>query len=226
MEQKNLCTLTGFIGKISCKTVNKQIYADASLITHFVVKHDSDTPCYDTSLHSVKFKEGKYVSADDLIALKVGSKVSVSGRLINEKYTCANGGERYQPTIIVTALSVLGPKDSSTENRIELIGKVGTVNESFVYDRKSIRLSLATNFIYRNSNDNTCVIETTWHNVNILPGAKLSEETSSRIKTGAPLHIVGKLQYQRFMTSNGETYSTPIIMADEVEIPDPDNPIR
>jgi len=217
MEQKNLCTLTGFVGSITRKTVSGKLYAIASVATHFTTKNAANESVKETSWHDVKLWEGKKISADDLNALEKGTKVTITGRVVNEKYTRANGEEFSQTVISAASLEIIDSKDTTTENKIELVGRVGNVRESVVGGTNIIRLCLATNHVYK-SKDNCYVEEVTWHNVNIFTGTKFPAEKMSQINTGTPLSVIGRLQCQNYNTPNGETRKIVNVIPVEVEI--------
>ena len=85
-------------------------------------------------------------------------------------------------------------------NRIEIIGYVGNIRIDNVGDRKVARLSVATNYVYRDK-EGTPVIETTWHNCTAWEGKRIEDLTS--IKKGDPVHVVGRLRVYRFTDADG-----------------------
>lgn len=224
MEQKNFCALTGFVVRVTRNTVDGKVYAIASVATHLDFKNASGELLFETSWHDIKFREGKNISAKDLNALEKGSKVSLTGMVVNERYIRADGKEMSQMMILAVSLKILEAKDSTTENKIELVGRVGSVKESVTGGTNIVRLSLATTRVYKAGNNNDVSIETTWHNVNIFTGKRFPAEKMSRIKAGTPLSVAGRIQYQNYTTSNGETRRMMSVVPMDIEILETDKP--
>lgn len=100
-------------------------------------------------------------------------------------------------------------------NRIEIRGRVGNARLSTVGDKEVCRFSVATNFIYHNS-ENVAVEETTWHNCNVWRTKKLPD--LSIIKTGAAVEVVGRIRTNKYTASDGtEKYSTEV-MVNELKV--------
>ena len=69
-------------------------------------------------------------------------------------------------------------------NRIELRGNVGNIRISAAGSGQVARMSLATNFMYKNR-DGEAVVETTWHNIVAWSGKGMPD--FNRIGKGTPL---------------------------------------
>ena len=94
-------------------------------------------------------------------------------------------------------------------NRIELIGIVGAVRTHNIADKVITRISVATNYAYKDK-DGCYVIETTWHNVtNFGECVELGK--------GDSVHIVGRLRQQRYVDANGNDRISYEIVASSVE---------
>lgn len=99
-------------------------------------------------------------------------------------------------------------------NRVELQGIVGSARTSEIGDKTLLRLSVATNNVYKGQ-DGYAVVECTWHNVTYwLPEG----EDTSRFTKGAPVHITGRIRNQRYSGSDGTEHYTCEIIANTVEI--------
>lgn len=95
-------------------------------------------------------------------------------------------------------------------NRIEIRGRVGNVRLSKVGDKEVCRFSVATNFVYHNS-ENVAVEETTWHNCNLWSSKK--QPDLSIIKTGVAVSVVGRIRTSKYTASDGtEKYSTEVMV--------------
>lgn len=94
-------------------------------------------------------------------------------------------------------------------NRVELRGIVGSVRESKVGDRMITRLTVATNFAYKDS-EGCAVIETTWHTVSTWSDAPLG------IQKGDSVEVIGRIRNQRYMNAAGEDCTCVEIFARNV----------
>lgn len=98
-------------------------------------------------------------------------------------------------------------------NRIEIAGQVGSARTSEIGGRTLIRLSVATNYIYKN--DGMAIVETTWHNISYwLPEG----EDATGFTKGAHIHLTGRLRNQRYTSSDGTEHSTCEIVANTLEL--------
>lgn len=95
-------------------------------------------------------------------------------------------------------------------NRVELRGVVGSVRESKVADIVIVRLTVATNFMYKD-NDGNVVIETTWHAVE-----KFYAE-SPGIQKGDNVWVVGRMKSQKYVNAEGEERTNSIVRAHRIE---------
>ncbi len=85
-------------------------------------------------------------------------------------------------------------------NRIELKGNVGSVRLSDTTGGRMVRLSLATNYLYK-TKEGEAGVETTWHNV--VAWESKTIQNLDRITKGSFLHVVGRLRTSRFTGSDG-----------------------
>lgn len=99
-------------------------------------------------------------------------------------------------------------------NKIEIAGQIGSVRASEIGNKTLLRLSVATNYVYKGQDD-MAIAETTWHNVSYwLPKG----EDASLFTKGLPIHITGRLRNQRYTTPDGTDHYTCEIIANTVEI--------
>ncbi len=93
-------------------------------------------------------------------------------------------------------------------NKIELKGNVGFVRILNVEGKHVIKLSVATNYVYKGRTGEP-VIETTWHNVSAWESKGMPDFT--KIEKGTKIHVIGRLRNQRYTDSEGqERYSTEV----------------
>jgi len=108
-------------------------------------------------------------------------------------------------------------------NRVELRGRIGNVRISNVSGRSVCHFSVATNSIYRNS-ENAVVEETTWHNCSIWSSQRLPD--LSFIKVGMPVTVVGRLRNSKYTGADGvERWSTEVMASDVKALPE-NEPLR
>ena len=78
---------------------------------------------------------------------------------------------------------------SQNINRVELQGIVGTSKVTNIGDKKAVRFSLATNYVYKDK-EGYPVIETTWHACSVWAER---EDDLMMYRKGTPLHIEGRI---------------------------------
>lgn len=99
-------------------------------------------------------------------------------------------------------------------NTIHLRGIVGTIVKADT--NPIVRLTLATNYIYRES-DGTPVIETTWHTI-IANRNEYNAKTLDGIEKGSKVEIIGRIRNRQFTTSDGDVRYTTEVVAEIVEL--------
>ena len=102
-------------------------------------------------------------------------------------------------------------------NAVKLRGVVGTIRISQFSEKKVARMSVATNYAYRDKDGNP-VIETTWHNVVAWEG----KETIGLecIKKGSKVEVLGRLRIQRFTGEDGVERTTFEVLARSLKVLD------
>ncbi len=100
-------------------------------------------------------------------------------------------------------------------NKIELKGVVGRVNVQNVGGKEYANISLVTEHVYKDTNNEGSVIETMWHYVvawNIPEG----------IDKGSKIHVVGRLRARRYTDSEGVDRNMVEVVANKIEVIDED----
>ena len=103
---------------------------------------------------------------------------------------------------------------SKINNNIILIGNLGMdpeVNETN-NGKKVARLSLATHYKYRNSDDQL-TSTTQWHR--LVAWGTGAEYAEKYLRKGAMIGVLGKITYREFTTNDGNERSFTEIVVDE-----------
>lgn len=100
-------------------------------------------------------------------------------------------------------------------NRIEILGIVGSIRLTNVGDTRLANFTVATNCAYKNQ-EGLPVIETTWHNVRALESEQIRD--LDRVERGCSVHVVGRLQMQRYMSAEGVEKTSVTVLAHRVEL--------
>lgn len=104
-------------------------------------------------------------------------------------------------------------------NRIELKGIVGSVRPGGTADRRAANFSLATSRAYTKK-DGAAVIDTDWHNVVAWEGGRIP--SLDKIEKGAKLHIIGRMKYNKWTSSDGVERTDAEVQASQIETIDED----
>lgn len=100
-------------------------------------------------------------------------------------------------------------------NKIQIQGVVGRVQNQTINGHELYRFSVATEYALRDGNGQfTC--ETTWFDIIAWDGHFKSD--LSALAKGKWVNVVGRMRMRKFMTPEGDTYSTCEIISNEVEI--------
>ena len=100
-------------------------------------------------------------------------------------------------------------------NRVEILGVVGCVRLGNVGDKRLASFTMATNYAFRDK-EGCPVIETTWHNVRAFEGEHIRD--LDRLERGCAVHVVGRLQVQRYMSAEGIEKTSVTVLAHRVEL--------
>ena len=105
-------------------------------------------------------------------------------------------------------------------NRIELRGMVGNVKIQNYTDAVVARLTVATNYAYKDKTGNA-VIETAWHNIIAREGRNI--QGLEELKRGDKVYLTGRLRYSKYTGSDGvervacDVVANRLVVLDEVE---------
>ena len=102
-------------------------------------------------------------------------------------------------------------------NAVKLRGVVGTIRISQFSETKVARMSVATNYAYRDKEGNA-VIETTWHNVVAWEGKEIIRLES--IEKGSKVEVFGRLRSQRYTGEDGVERTTFEVLARSLKVLD------
>lgn len=101
-------------------------------------------------------------------------------------------------------------------NKITIRGTVGRNTVSTVADTEVARMSVATNYAYKDSEGNA-VIETQWHNITAFADKAAPAQVLESISKGDTVEVSGRLRYQRVTDNNGNDKYVPEIIAARVD---------
>lgn len=105
MEQINRIDLRGTVGFVRSQKINGKTFVRFSVATNYVYKDRSGDPVIETTWHYVSAWEGK--GTQDVTKIEKGSKVNVTGRLRGQRYTDAEGVERYAYDVAAQLVQVI-----------------------------------------------------------------------------------------------------------------------
>ena len=95
-------------------------------------------------------------------------------------------------------------------NKIELQGIIGSSRITSFGNKEVLRLTVATNIIYKGG-DGMAVVDTTWHNVSYFKKPEDNMDFSTFVK-GSGVKVSGRLKMNRYTTSDGcERYSYEVV---------------
>ncbi|MDO5442108.1 MAG: single-stranded DNA-binding protein [Bacteroidia bacterium] len=100
-------------------------------------------------------------------------------------------------------------------NRIELRGNVGSVKILNAGGTRLARISLATNYVYKNK-DGDPVIETTWHNISAWEGKNMPDFES--IQRGDKLYVCGRIRAQRYEGTDGMEHTVYEVLGKSMQL--------
>lgn len=107
-----------------------------------------------------------------------------------------------------------------TLNRIELRGNIGEDAKINRFGESCVaRFKMATNYSYKDR-EGKAVIETTWHNIVAWEGRGMPDFAS--LTKGTTVYVCGRLRNSRFTSSDGEEKKIYEIIANRLQIVNPD----
>ena len=108
-------------------------------------------------------------------------------------------------------------------NRIELRGVVGSVRLQNYSENKMARITLATNYAYKDR-EGSAVIDTSWHNVVAWENKNIKDV--DKIERGTKLYVQGRIRYQKYTGSDGVERVLTEVMASRMVILDDPEPMQ
>ena len=108
-------------------------------------------------------------------------------------------------------------------NKIELRGNVGSVKVQVCKGQKVVRLTVATNYVYKGGNGDP-VIETTWHNVSAWEGKGMPN--FDIINKGCKIYVCGRMRSQKYNDADGNEKSVYEILAKRMILIDDPEPFQ
>lgn len=110
MEQLNRIEIKGTVGSVRLQTGLDRKMARLSVVTNYAYKDRSGAAVLETTWMYVVAWEGKDIASLD--AISKGDKIWVVGRLKNDKYTGADGTDRYSTEIVASKLAIIDTDES------------------------------------------------------------------------------------------------------------------
>lgn len=101
-------------------------------------------------------------------------------------------------------------------NKITIRGTVGRNTVSTVADTEVARMSVATNYAYKDREGNA-IIETQWHNITAFADKAAPAQVLESISKGDTVEVSGRMRYQRVTDNNGNEKFVPEIIAARVD---------
>lgn len=105
MEQLNRIELRGIIGSVRVQTYNGRKVAKFTVATNYAYRGLEGEPIIETTWHNVSAWENKDIGSVDRI--QKGSKVYVTGRIKTQKYTDAEGKDKYWYEVIAYKITII-----------------------------------------------------------------------------------------------------------------------
>ena len=105
MEQLNKVELRGTVGSIRTSNVGGRMMAYFTIATNIIFKGKDGSVIIETTWTNCSAFESE--TTKDLERIEKGTKVSLIGRLRNQRYTCSDGTDRTQTDVLVKELHVI-----------------------------------------------------------------------------------------------------------------------
>ena len=104
-------------------------------------------------------------------------------------------------------------------NKVELLGKVGFSACAQVGDKYHVSFSLSTCRAYHAA-DGQAVVETTWHNVNLITEHR---DFADQLRPGTNVHVLGRLREHHYTDAVGVIHISWEVCANSVDIVNEEN---
>lgn len=109
MEQLNRIEIRGHVGAIRKSRISGSVVANLTVATSYAYKGKDNCPIIETTWHNVTAWEGKDINCLD--SIQKGSKVYITGRIRNQRFTSADGTERTSTDIIANQLILVADEE-------------------------------------------------------------------------------------------------------------------
>lgn len=100
-------------------------------------------------------------------------------------------------------------------NKVELRGIVGSCRTQEYEDYIHAYFSVATNYVYKDKSG-IPIVETTWHSVLASEKKDAPIFDLAHIKMGDKVHILGRIQAQRYVDRDGHEHTIHRIKANHI----------
>ena len=104
MEQLNKVELRGNVGAVRIQNVGDRKVARLTVATNIVYRGQDGCCVIETTWHNVTAFDGKDINLDNL---EKGARVEITGRLRNQRYTTADGEDRYSTEILANKVAII-----------------------------------------------------------------------------------------------------------------------
>lgn len=141
--------------------------------------------------------------------IRTGETVMVTGRVIIRKYVRNDGSVGVMFGVFANKVDTVAG-DTPHRADVSLAGVVGRVWNTAA----ETSLSLATNYVYKDSEGNA-VIETTWHMVSVLKGTD-GYEAAKNFLRGDQTAINGCLRTITYVNADGDECIGHVVVADSI----------
>ena len=110
MEQLNRIEIRGNVGNVRIQNVGGRTVAKMTVATNLAYKAQDGSPVIETTWHNVTAWEGREIQ--NLDRIDKGSKVSVVGRIRQQRYVASDGEERSIYEVLANRISLIESRES------------------------------------------------------------------------------------------------------------------
>lgn len=110
MEHLNRIEIRGSVGNIRIQNVGGKTVARMTVATNLAYKAEDGSPIIETTWHNVTAWEGREIQNLDRICK--GSKITVVGRIRQQRYIAADGEERSIYEVLANKISLIDSRES------------------------------------------------------------------------------------------------------------------
>lgn len=107
LEFLNKVHLRGIVGTSDVKDFQGKKYIRCSVVTEYAYKNQQNEAIVETFWINVIAYEGKYVSGEDILNIKKGTKIEIVGRLKSMNYTDPEGNRRSVVEVLAKEIHII-----------------------------------------------------------------------------------------------------------------------